>query len=119
MVTVYYDSQCGFCSSIIDKIKKKCNDIHFCDLTEIHNSGLNEKIIKDALNSDSLILLEDSQPLFFSEAIIRIFAIAGGYYKVLAMIFKLVPSSILNRTYRLIANIRYCLPALEQKIDTK
>jgi predicted DCC family thiol-disulfide oxidoreductase YuxK len=111
MVQIFYDMKCGFCSSGISLLqhKKNKNILNFYDLAEIKNLKLDAADSLRVTNTDSIILIENSKAFFYTEAIIRLLVLTGGFYKVLAFLMMLIPSFIRNPLYKIIARNRYCI----------
>lgn len=107
---VFFDGQCNLCNFIFRTlIKADRNEIlYFAKLQSEKGRNI---LNKYGYNSDSLntiILLKNNQLFCESEAVFEILKILGGFYKMFS-IFRVLPLSMRDKTYRLIARNRYKL----------
>ncbi len=106
---VFFDSACNLCNGSVNFLIK--NDQN----RALKYSSLQGKLIKTFLvnkNIDigsSLVFLSDGKIYLKSEAIIKILFKLNGLYKLLGIIGSVLPYSLLNIFYDLIAKNRYKL----------
>jgi predicted DCC family thiol-disulfide oxidoreductase YuxK len=108
MPTVFYDEECGFCSDFIKRIRKirKMRDVGFFDITQIDEFIYNgEKLSIQGI--DSIIVIDNENIKIYSSAIIKLFILAGGIYKVIGFCCLLVPRQIRDLLYKFVARNRY------------
>lgn len=104
-----FDDECSFCNSCvsflhsIDKQKK----IKLVSQTTLRNSN-KEQHIENIQSLESVLLIHHGKRFVESEAILESLRIVGGRYKFF-IIFRVIPLSVRNGLYRLIANNRYFL----------
>ncbi|PKR81624.1 hypothetical protein CW751_03620 [Brumimicrobium salinarum] len=104
---VFYDGDCGFCSSSVQLIlKQKKTDFYFIAL----QSDLAKKIMDihdEVIEMNTLYLLKDGSLYQKSEAALQISKKLKGLYPILYFIGKIVPLFLRDWIYDQIAKRRY------------
>lgn len=101
-----YDGDCGFCYRAVRFILAHENR---CDLLFVpRNSplGLSLREQYKLQNVESLLWVDDGHAYIEWEAVAHSAAYVGGIYARMAAVARLLPASLLNAGYRLIARIR-------------
>lgn len=126
---IFYDGTCGVCHGFIrfllseDKLKQ-------FNFSALEGQVLTEKLsaAERANLPDSLVLISGSKLILTkSAAIILILKALGGFWKVFAYIFNLLPAFILDKVYDLIAFFRKRIskspqtacPVLDQELQSR
>lgn len=108
MKVIFFDGVCGLCNGFIDFIMKidKKKKFHFSPL----QSDYAQKNLPPEFTLDlkSVVYKVNDHYYSKSEAVIKVLVETGGIWK-LAIIGKLLPSSLLNLVYDLVAENRYKL----------
>ncbi len=104
---IFFDGYCFLCNRfvrILISIDKR-RQLRFATLDSLTSKSLfsNEQIVGFP---DSVILFYNNRTFVKSNAVIKIFEIVGGYWKVISFI-KILPARLLDRIYDLIAGSRY------------
>jgi predicted DCC family thiol-disulfide oxidoreductase YuxK len=108
MSYIFYDTKCGFCSKIIDAIRKRhiLNNVGFYDISYIDELlTCKEKFILQGI--DSIVVIDKAHIRIYSDAIIQLFILTGGIYKVIGFCIFLIPHRIRDVLYRFVARNRY------------
>jgi len=111
MVQVFYDMNCSLCSNIINKLRKSNSNykIDFYDRSELNvfiKNKNDQEFIKEV---DSIILVENSEIRYYSDAVMRLFMLTGGIFRILAFFLVVVPRFIRDIGYKVIARYRHRL----------
>lgn len=118
---VFYDGDCGFCSSTVQFIlKRRKEEINFCPLqSDFASIRLQEEGMK--INMDTIYYLKNEKIYERSSAAIQIAKSLNGLYPLL-VVFYIVPRFIRDGVYNAIAKRRhriragYCvIPSEEEK----
>jgi predicted DCC family thiol-disulfide oxidoreductase YuxK len=110
MISVFYDRNCGFCSNIIERIRKGRNivDVRFYHISQIAEFlSDSEKLAIEG--TDSIIVIDNSNVSIYSNAIIKLFLMAGGLYETTGYCMLIMPRRIRDSVYKFIARNRYRL----------
>jgi len=103
---ILYDGDCGLCNKSVAWLLKHDKKRHFRFASLTSNFAREHIGINiEKLNFDSVILIDNGIKYFYSEAVFRILKIIGGRYSLLR-IFKIIPVSISDFLYKLIAKYR-------------
>jgi predicted DCC family thiol-disulfide oxidoreductase YuxK len=105
---LFYDGTCVFCHAVVRFVlpRDKYNLLKFSPL---QGESIKKKNI-DTKNMKSIILhTQDGETLYKSDAAIALLERLGGIWFILAKIVKLIPRTIRDILYDLIAKIRYKL----------
>jgi predicted DCC family thiol-disulfide oxidoreductase YuxK len=108
MKVIFFDGVCGLCNGFVDFIIKidKEKKFYFSPLqSEYAQKNLPPEF---TLDLKSVVYKEDDQYYSKSAAVMKVLAELGGIWK-LAILGHLLPSSILNWAYDLVAENRYKL----------
>jgi predicted DCC family thiol-disulfide oxidoreductase YuxK len=103
---IFFDGVCGLCNGFVDFVmatdKKK--EFKFSPLqSEFAQKNLPPEM---TANLDSVVYLHDGKTFRKSQAVIRILEDMGGIWS-LAKLGKILPESLLNSAYDLVAQNRY------------
>lgn len=103
-----FDGVCNLCSGSVQFIIKRDPGarFRFASLQSAVGEGLLAELRIDRQVLDSLIVVEEGRWYKESDAVLRIVRILGGPWKALG-IFRLIPRSLRDRLYRLVARNRY------------
>ena len=106
---VLYDGVCGLCIKIINFIRKRNSkkNLYFASLQSDYVKNNLENIDNNTLNLKTVIFIDGIKIFTKSQAIIMILKNLDGAYPVLTKILNLIPKSILDLFYKLIAINRY------------
>lgn len=101
-----YDGSCGFCSRTVQFILRheRSHDLCFVTRESAFGQDLRRRFHLEAV--ESLLWISDGQAAIESNAVLRAAAYLGGIWAFLAALGSLVPSSLRNWGYRLIARNR-------------
>jgi predicted DCC family thiol-disulfide oxidoreductase YuxK len=106
MKIIFFDGVCGLCNGFIDfvlKIDKK-NQFHFSALqSDFAVKNLPEEYTKDL---KSVVYMNDGKVYVKSKAVINILSEIGGPWRIFSSA-KILPYSLLNTAYDLVATNRY------------
>jgi len=108
-VLLFYDGHCGLCHGVIRFVLAEDH------LGRIRFAPLQGKAIERAIPDperraslpDSVALCAKETILVELDAVIRLLAILGGYWRILGALFGLFPRPIRNTGYRLVARYRH------------
>lgn len=106
---ILFDGFCNLCDSMINFILKedKKDLFRFSAI----QSDFTKKIISDKkLDSEylkTIILIYNDKIYFRSDAVLKILILLGGYFKLFAYIFIIIPTPIRDLVYNFIAKKRY------------
>lgn len=104
---VLFDGVCNLCNSTVDlliRIDRK-NCLQFGSL----QGEAARKLIGNLADLDSIVVVVDRSIFRESDAIIQIGLSLGGIFRILAMIFRLIPRPVRDLFYRGVAIRRYRL----------
>ena len=105
---VFFDGLCPFCHFWVQFLLKKDHNKQFL-FAPLQGETANELLSSELMSVDTIVLLENRKKIYTkSNAILRIIKILGGFRKIL-FIFKLLPTSIRNFFYDIIARNRFVL----------
>ena len=105
---LFYDGTCAFCHGIVRFVLPRDKD-DLLMFSPLQGETIKKKKI-DAKGFKSIILhTEDGITSYKSDAAIAVFERLGGIWFVFAKIVKLIPQSIRDSLYDIIAKIRYKL----------
>jgi predicted DCC family thiol-disulfide oxidoreductase YuxK len=109
MVRVFYNTNCGFCSHRINRLRRLNinHEIDFNDSSELNDFIKNKTDQEFFKEIDSIILIDNTGIKYYSDAVIRLFILTGGIYRILAIILGVIPLSVRDRVYKIIARYRY------------
>lgn len=105
MNIIFYDGECGMCSSIVASIAEKDTEKQFY-FAPLSGETAKEKLSQKEREGDSVILLTEKEKLERAEAFIAIMTKLNSPLKHL----QIFPKSISNLVYRLIARFRRYIP---------
>jgi predicted DCC family thiol-disulfide oxidoreductase YuxK len=110
LIIVIFDGECNFCNSSVNLLIKLDKNQIFKFASNQSNEGL--QLIKEYnltfASPNTIILISENQSFTKSNAILEIFRLLGGYYKLL-LVLKIIPSIIRNFFYDIFARNRYRL----------
>ena len=105
---VFFDGLCPFCHFWVQFLLKKDHNKQFL-FAPLQGETANELLSSELMSVDTIVLLEDRKKIYTkSNAILRIIKILGGFRMIL-FIFKLLPISIRNFFYDIMARNRFVL----------
>lgn len=102
---VFFDGICNLCNSFVNILLKIDKHNRFY-VASLQGETASKKIPNQISQRDSVILLEGDKIFFESDAVLRIFTICGGIWKIFA-VFKLIPRKIRDKIYNWVASKRY------------
>jgi len=102
---ILFDGKCGLCNNMINFIKNhnSKNNLYFASL----QSNFAKKYLDNNLDLKTIIFIDRFRKYTNSKAIIMILTNMDGIYPSLSKIFNLIPQSILDSFYNMIAINRY------------
>lgn len=108
--TLFYDGSCGLCHGVVRFLLAEDRTGKACDLTPL-SSELFERTVPDPSTReslpDSLVLWRvDGSLLLRSNAVLAVLARLGGVWRPVAFALRLVPGSLRDRAYDLVARAR-------------
>jgi predicted DCC family thiol-disulfide oxidoreductase YuxK len=105
---VFFDGVCGLCNKFVDFAMLEDRDrvLRFAPL-EGETAKEHEEKIK-ALNSDSVVLIDETGIYHRSDAVIRICQQMGNIWG-LAVVLKIIPRPLRDACYKVVAQNRYAL----------
>ena len=106
MNIIYFDGVCGLCNGFVDFIMKidREGKFKFSPLqSEFAQARLLPKYTQDL---KSVVVEIDGEIYEKSDAVFRVFELLGGGWKLLSKL-KILPSSLRNTGYDLVAEMRY------------
>ena len=105
---IFYDGYCNLCNGFVNAIIKldKKNIFLFAPINGKNAKKLLKKINIKNTSFDSVILFNNNRISYKSNAVIEILISLGGIYKVL-VISKIIPRTILDWLYDIVAKNRY------------
>ncbi len=103
---VFFDGICHLCNAFVDILIKQDPLEHF--LFAPIQGETAQKILtpEERKNIETVILYENEKKYRQSEAVLRIFAILGGFYKIFLFGY-IIPSPLRDKIYSWIAKNRY------------
>ena len=105
---IFFDGLCPFCHFWVQFLLKKDHNKQFL-FAPLQGETANELLSSELMSVDTIVLLEDRKKIYTkSNAILRIIKILGGFRMIL-FIFKLLPISIRNFFYDIMARNRFVL----------
>ena len=105
---LFYDGTCAFCHGVVRFVLPR-DKYDLLKFSPLQGETIKKKNI-DTKGLDSIILYaENGETLYKSDAAIALLERLGGFWSVLAKIVKVIPRSIRDMLYHLIAKIRYKL----------
>lgn len=108
---IYYDGICVLCDSFVMWIIKRDHQQKyvFCSIqSTIGQQKLKQYATQLHFSKDTILLQTENQLFDESTAVIHILTGLGGIYK-LATLIKIIPKSLRDFAYRLVAKNRYCM----------
>ena len=105
---VFFDGLCPFCHFWVQFLLKRDHNKEFL-FAPLQGETARELLSSELMSVNTIVLLEDRKKIYTkSNAILRIIKILGGSIKML-FIFKLIPTSIRNFFYDIMARNRFVL----------
>ncbi len=105
---VFFDGLCPFCHFWVQFLLKRDHNKQFL-FAPLQGETAHKLLSSELMSVDTIVLLENRKKIYTkSNAILRIIKILGGFRKIL-FIFKLLPTSIRNFFYDIIARNRFVL----------
>ena len=105
---VFFDGLCPFCHFWVQFLLKRDLNKEFL-FAPLQGETARELLSSELMSVNTIVLLEDRKKFYTkSNAILRIIKILGGFRKIL-FIFKLIPTSIRNFFYDIMARNRFVL----------
>ena len=109
--TLYYDGNCGFCHRVVRFALAEDRAAHF------RFAPLQGESFKNAVSSelratlpDTFVILDDQgRALTKSDAVVHLAGRLGGLWRVLGLMFLLVPRTLRNLAYDCVGRIRHSL----------
>lgn len=100
---ILFDGICHLCDESVQFIIKRDEKalFRFCTIQYVVDNKLLE------INTDSVVLFRSGQIYKKSDAAIQILKILGGKYKVLSVVFRIIPAFLRNVCYDWVAKNRY------------
>lgn len=120
---VFYDGDCGFCNTSVQKILKyRKSDFYFIPLQSKLAQQIME-IYKEKMDMNTLYLIQSGKLYDRSNAVIRIAKKLSSFFPILFYLGILIPRSFRDWIYRQIAKRRHkiqpkhcALPSQEEKL---
>lgn len=104
--TVFFDGVCGLCNATVDFIVARDREVRF-RFSPLQSEHARRTLGREQVQElSTLILLDGNERLTGSEAFLRIAAHLGGVWR-LAAAFRIIPRSVRDAIYQLIAANRY------------
>ena len=105
---VFFDGLCPFCHFWVQFLLKRDHNKEFL-FAPLQGETARELLSSELMSVNTIVLLEDRKKIYTkSNAILRIIKILGGFRMIL-FIFKLLPISIRNFFYDIMARNRFVL----------
>ena len=105
---IFFDGLCPFCHFWVQFLLKRDHNKEFL-FAPLQGETARELLSSELMSVNTIVLLEDRKKFYTkSNAILRIIKILGGFRKIL-FIFKLLPISIRNFFYDIMARNRFVL----------
>ena len=105
---VFFDGLCPFCHFWVQFLLKRDHNKEFL-FAPLQGETARELLSSELMSVNTIVLVEDRKKIYTkSNAILRIIKILGGFRKIL-FIFKLIPTSIRNFFYDIMARNRFVL----------
>lgn len=105
---IFFDGYCNLCNSTVNFLFK-IDKNHIFHFSSLQSKTAAQELPKQDLGLDTIVLLVNSDRSYRSTAILRIFYELGGGYTILAMMLSIVPVTIRDWFYNIIAKNRYNL----------
>ena len=108
-VTIVYDGLCNLCSRSMSWIARHLlpSDVRFIPVQSDEGGKALKAAGLDALDPESFLVIQKDQPLMKSRAVITIFYVIGGGWKIIAHLLNLLPVSWADKIYSWVAKNRY------------
>jgi predicted DCC family thiol-disulfide oxidoreductase YuxK len=114
---VYYDDQCGFCQALAGYAERKTQShrVAFLPLALLQQEE-NSSVTGGAKQPHASVVVlkrtEQDKPgppesMYRSQAVLHVFTLMGGWWKMLAAVLNLLPRPLLDFGYRTVARLRY------------
>jgi predicted DCC family thiol-disulfide oxidoreductase YuxK len=105
---ILFDGVCNLCNAGVQLIIKSDPEMlfRFASLQSAVGQQVVHDFKQELLDIDSIVLVHQDRLFLKSEAVLEIFHLLGGFYRLLS-IFKFLPLSIRNWIYDWIAGNRY------------
>ena len=109
--TVLYDSECALCNSQVRFIRKRDRreSFRFVALQSEEGRGILRDAGLPAEELDTVVFAKEGKHLMRSSAVLEIVGDLGGAWRLLTA-FRIIPVSIRDFFYRLVASNRHRLP---------
>ena len=105
---LFYDGTCAFCHGVVRFVLPR-DKYDLLQFSPLQGETIKKKNI-DTKGLDSIILYTENGETFYkSDAAIALLERLGGFWSMLAKILKVIPRSIRDILYDMIAKIRYKL----------
>ena len=105
---VFFDGLCPFCHFWVQFLLKRDHNKEFL-FAPLQGETARELLSSELMSVNTIVLVEDRKKIYTkSNAILRIIKILGGFRMIL-FIFKLLPISIRNFFYDIMARNRFVL----------
>ncbi len=105
---VFFDGYCGLCNGFVDFLMARDKQKMFRYATLQGQTATRLLAKEDIANLDSVVLLIDGKTYKKSQAVFKVFSILGGGWKTFSL-FDVLPLSIKNVGYDLVAKYRYAI----------
>ena len=103
---IFFDGVCGLCNGFVDFVMAVDKDQKF-KFSPLQSEFAQKNLPYEmTANLDSVVFLKNGKSFRKSQAVIKILEEIGGIWK-LAKFGKILPESILNDTYDIVAQNRY------------
>lgn len=103
---IFFDGVCGLCNGFVDFVMAVDKDQKF-KFSPLQSEFAQKNLPHEmTANLDSVVFLKNGKSFRKSQAVIKILEEIGGIWK-LAKFGKVLPESILNDTYDIVAQNRY------------
>lgn len=102
MISIYYDTNCSFCSLLIDTLPgiRNNEDINLRDCDQ-YSGDLEGRTL------NTIVVIKEDSMLMNSDAALEVLLLAGGIYHFIGNLIKILPRSLRDAAYRIIALNRY------------
>ncbi len=107
-VLVLFDGQCNLCAGSVQFLipRDPAARLMFASLQSPRGQHLRERF-GVAPTVDSMIAVADGKAFVYSDAVIRVGMALGGWYRVGALVGRVIPRPVRNAGYRFVARNRY------------
>jgi predicted DCC family thiol-disulfide oxidoreductase YuxK len=107
---LYFDASCGFCNQWVGVIRRldRHGQLQLEALQSIQGQELVHSLSEQKVDTDTVILQSDDGLYLRSDAVIHCLLALGSWYR-WVLVFKLIPRTVRDYLYRVIARNRHRL----------